>query len=230
MKTLVWSFASALLATAASIVVPAPATAQEIGKLYAARPPEGSAFVRVVSGLEQPAAVGIGADKAETLSAADGAATVFRIVKGDTQVPLSVDGAELPEKLSVPADAFVTVLLRKDGDKIKATPVVDSTQGQDALKVELRVYNLVPACAAAIVIASGPEVFNGVETDSTRRRAINPVAATLEGRCGEAASKPLTLPALKAGDRFSLFLTGTAARPVLHGQIDRTEGQAAGSQ
>ena len=49
------------------------------------------------------------------------------------------------------------------------------------------------------------------------------VSATLAAGCGAAASPPLSLPALQPGDHYSLFLTGTAAAPVLRGQVSATD-------
>jgi alginate O-acetyltransferase complex protein AlgF len=51
-------------------------------------------------------------------------------------------------------------------------------------------------------------------------RAINPVSAKLVGQCGAAASAALPLPTLAAGDSYSLFVTGDAAKPVLSGARD----------
>ena len=44
--------------------------------------------------------------------------------------------------------------------------------------------------------------------------------------CAEAISGGLTLPSLQPGDHYSLFLTGTAAKPVLRGQVSATDPYA----
>ncbi len=200
-----------------------PAHAQEVGKLYAPRPPEGSAFVRVVSALDGPSKIKFGPLDAIELAPDNGNATDFRLMKGGTQTTVVLDGKNLPGAVEVPKDTFVTLLLWQENGETKYAAVTDQTRGHDDLKAELRAYNLVAGCTAEIIVASGPKVFGDVETGTSQRRSINPVAADLQGKCGQAVSKPLSLPNLKAGDRFSLFLVGQADAPVLRGQIDRTD-------
>ncbi|MFC4624916.1 hypothetical protein ACFO1V_06720 [Daeguia caeni] len=117
----------------------------------------------------------------------------------------------------------MTVLLWNEGGAVRQASVVDQTRGHDDLKAELRVYNLLPGCNGEVVIASGQTVFKDVAVGTSRQRSINPVKAQLQGKCADAVSAPLQLPDLKAGDRYSLFLVGTADKPVLVGQIDQTE-------
>jgi alginate O-acetyltransferase complex protein AlgF len=102
-------------------------------------------------------------------------------------------------------------------------PIVDESPPADGMKAELSAYNLVPSCAAAIRIAGGPAVFTDIAYGSRAARTINPVAASIEGACGAHVSTPLALPALKAGDHYSLFLIGTAQQPALAGTLNRTE-------
>lgn len=210
---------------AATMALACPAAAQEIGRLYAARPPEGSAFVRVVSGLPENATVALdtGNWAAATLSPQTRSSTDFRILKGGVPATLSVNGTPLAAPIDIPQNAFVTILLRPGSGAPQATAIVDSTRGHDDLKAELRVYNLVDGCEAQILLSGGQAVFKEVQPAASARRAINPVKADLQGACGAVVSAPLSLPALKAGDRYSLFLTGTQDKPVLWGQIDRTE-------
>ena len=58
------------------------AYAQEVGKLYAPKPPKGSAFVRVVSGLDGVASVQLGSLSPVELKAGERNATNFRLLKG----------------------------------------------------------------------------------------------------------------------------------------------------
>src|SRR5690606_37645652 len=104
---------------------------------------------------------------------------------------------------------------------IKSIP--DAGAAPDGLKAELAVYNLVPACSANVSIVNGSMVFGGVAEHTRNARSINPVAAQLVGECAGKFSLPVQLPMLKPGDRYSLFLTGTAAAPILTGQENRTE-------
>ncbi|QHC98972.1 hypothetical protein PspS04_00765 [Pseudomonas sp. S04] len=69
----------------------------------------------------------------------------------------------------------------------------------------------------------GPVLFADVAPLSTAARAINPVSASLSAGCGKATAEKLALPQLKPGDHYSLFLTGSAAAPVLRGQLSSTD-------
>lgn len=199
------------------------AHAQEIGRLYAARPPAGSAYVRFVRAEVAPVRVGIeGANVAEVLPREDAIASVYRIVDGGRAFAVTVDGKAVGT-VTPAADQFTTIVLRNDGGILKAVPIADSTEGSDDLKAELRLYNLVPGCVGAVAIAAGPTVFKDVPEAESRRRAINPVEASLVGKCGAKESAPMRLPSLKAGDHYSLFLIGASEAPILAGQLDSTE-------
>ena len=84
---------------------------------------------------------------------------------------------------------------------------------QDALKAEIRFYNLASGCAQGRLAMAdkGAVVFPDVAAGSSSARGINPVKARLVAGCGGKDSAPLALPALQPGDHYSLFLTGTAA-------------------
>lgn len=217
------SFYSAAIAMLASIGGVGAAFSQEVGKLYAPKPPAGSAFVRIVSALDGAASVKLGSLAPVDLKAGERSATNFRLLKGGAKEEIAVNGTPLGEPVDVPVDSFVTVLLWNEGGAVKDAVITDQTRGHDDLKAELRVYSLLPNCNGEIVITSGPTVFKDVATGSSQRRSINPVKADLQGKCGDAVSAPVSLPDLKAGDRFSLFLSGTAEKPVLTGQVDQTE-------
>lgn len=208
------------VATMALAAVVAPSAAQELTRLYAPKPPTGSAYVRVVDLAASGAPIGIGSAPAAPVPAGD-TATIYRIVKG--AAPLSVTLAGKPAEGSIvpPADAFSTVVVPASGP---AVVIADPTEGRNDLKAQLRVYNLVPGCAASVAVADGgPVVFEGVATNDTRQRAINPIEAVLAASCGAEVAQPLKLPPLKAGDHYSLFLLPGANGPKLAGQRDETE-------
>lgn len=223
MKSFQFAIIFAALAASVAFTGNFSANAQDVGKLYAPRPPEGSAFVRLVSALPEPVSLTIGSLDAVKLSANAENAMDFRLMRGGEAVELVIDGKPLDEKVDVAADSFVTVLLWNDKGATKMTAVTDSTRGHDDLKAELRVYNLVPECAGVVAIANGPAVFSDVATGASQKRSINPVSAELVVQCAANASQPVALPQLKAGDRFSLFISGQADAPVLSGRIDRTQ-------
>ena len=48
--------------------------------------------------------------------------------------------------------------------------------------------------------------------------------ATLVGSCAAVQTATLELPPLQPGEHFSMFLVGSAAKPVLVGQRSATDG------
>ncbi|MFG1227835.1 alginate O-acetyltransferase AlgF [Xanthobacter wiegelii] len=208
------------LAVLAAPIAATPAAAQELTRLYAPKPPTGSAYVRVVDLAASGAPIGIGTAPAAPIPAGD-TATIYRIVKGGAPLSVSLAGKPAEGSIMPAADAFSTVIVPALGP---AVVITDPTEGRNDLKAQLRVYNLVPGCAASVTVADGgPVVFEGVATNDTRQRAINPIEAVLAATCGAAVSQPLKLPPLKAGDHYSLFLLPGANGPKLAGQRDETE-------
>lgn len=204
----------------AAVALATPATAQELTRLYAPKPPAGSAYVRVVDLARSGTPIGIGASAPAPVPAGD-TATIYRVVKGGAPLAVTVGGAAVAGPIVPAADAFSTVVVPPSGP---AVVIADPTEGRNDLKAQLRFYNLVPGCTGAVAVADGgPTVFDAVATNDTRQRAINPIEARLSARCGETAAPPLTLPPLRAGDHYSLFLLPGAAGPVLTGQRDETE-------
>ncbi|WP_199805421.1 alginate O-acetyltransferase AlgF [Bradyrhizobium lablabi] len=213
-----WSSAIAVCWLAIS-----PAFAQEIGKLYATRPPPGSAFIRVAS---------IGDIKADTrlhinardLSIVDNdAASRYRAVRADAPVRLSIDGAAVGKNITFLPDRFYTVVVAREGANWSAHAIDEGPGGNASdLKAQLRFFNLMPGCEATLRIAEGPTVFDAVAFTTVKSRAINPVEALLEATCGS-SNVSLKLPPLRSGDHYSLFLTQAGGKSVLSGQFDETE-------
>lgn len=201
----------------------AAAQGPALARLYAAQPPEGSAYVRVVNPTAVPTKIMIGTAPMETVSTAGQLATRYRVIHASQPFSISVDGKPLNEKFRVSASSFVTFVLIRDSGKVTLKPLVDSTEGQNMLKADLRFYNFVAHCSATVAIADGPTVFDQVAEGDSRHRAINPVEAKLTARCDGAAATQIKLPPLKPGDHYSLFLTGDMNKVNLLGQTDLTE-------
>lgn len=199
---------------------PAGSAARDVARLYAL-PPEGSIYVRVANAQATPLSLQVGEGRAEQISAAGKVATDYYVQPGGQPFRVRVNGKPLQVATPAPAAGFVTLLVGTGS----AVRVVQDQQaaGNTGLKAELALYNLAPGCNARLELASGDVVLASVAEASRGTRAINPVQATLVAKCGARASAPLQLPALKAGDRYSLFVTGTANAPVLKGQAARTE-------
>lgn len=194
-----------------------------LAQLYAARPPAGSSFVRVVNPETGPVRVQIANGPSQEISPTQPAST-YAIVKGNQPFNLLIDGKPAAS-LQVKPDTFTTLVVRRDGVNVSYTAIDDSNGAQDALKAELRFYNLAADCPGAKLEVSptGPTLFQDVKPGASMARAINPVSATLAAGCGTALSPSLALPALQPGDHYSLFLTGSATAPTLHGQASATD-------
>ena len=188
-----------------------------LAQLYAARPPAGSAFVRVVNPgtAAQKVAVGNGAE--QNVGPAQ-RATRYAIVEGGKPFNLRVAGA-VRSQPAVAAGSFTTLVLNpaRAGRPLQA--IADGAGTTDALKAEIRFYNLAGSCPQAklAMAGNGPVVFNAVAAGAGTARAINPVKARLVGSCATHDSAAFELPVLQPGDRYSLFLTGTGSAPVLQG-------------
>lgn len=212
--------ALALLTGALLLCSALPTIAQAEGKLaqlYAPRPPAGSAFVRVLQPSAGGVQVQVGHNPAQQLAAGQ-LASSYNVVKGGEPFTVLIAGKSAGT-LSVAADSYQSLVLH-DG---KLQVLDDSAASDDALKAELRFYNLASACPAGqLQVQAGPTLFADVAPQTSQARAINPVSATLTAGCGAAQAKPLPLPQLQPGDHYALFLTGSAEQPVLRGELSST--------
>jgi alginate O-acetyltransferase complex protein AlgF len=201
-----------------SVALSGTALAQEIARLYASQPPAGSSFVRVVNPDAHAVSVEF-AGARDTLDPAHRVVTDYRVVDAAAGVVVKVNGRALAP-LKVKPGSFNTVVLEKGAPML----IADDTDGRDDLKAELRFYNVAPGCDATLAVENGPEVFAHVPQDESRKRVINPVQARVVGRCGAAgttATSAVPLPALKSGDRASVFLLGGGAMRLVT-QLDAT--------
>ena len=192
--------------------------------LYAEQPPAGSVFVRLLH-AGAPVQVAWANSKPATLPLAGNLATAYRVIDPSKRPELLVnDKAVGIDKLTMTA-SYATWVVSPTGSDM--TVIVDESPPANALKVILRITNLVADCQATLKTAEGAVVLDSLPAWHSKARAINPVRATLVANCGAAVSAPLVLPALQAGDRFSVFLHGNARSLLLSGQIDATEAYSA---
>ncbi|MBP6893845.1 hypothetical protein ABIC63_000213 [Pseudacidovorax sp. 1753] len=215
----------ALVLPAVSAFVTLPAQAQDgaLSQLYAARPPAGSSFVRVVNPTTETLLVQVADGPAQRIGPQT-PATSYAIVAGGRPFAVQVGGKK-SATLEVQPDRFGTWVLRREGSAYAFTAIDDTGDVPDALKAELRFYNLVPGCAKAQlqIAPAGTPVVRDVAPMAAGARSVNPVQAQLAAACGGATSAAQALPALQAGDHLSLFMTGTADKPVLTMQPARTD-------
>ena len=126
-----------------------PAPAQEIGKLYATRPPPGSAFIRAASIGDIKAGTKLHINARDLPIAGSDVASRYRAVRADAPIKLSIDGAAIGENITFLADRFYTVAIMREGANW-TSHAIDEGQGGNAsdLKAQLRFFNLVPGCEA----------------------------------------------------------------------------------
>lgn len=206
-----------ILTGAVSAFAQKPAVAQ----LYPGVPPEGSSFVRVVNPSGDPVRLNIaGTEEQHPISETTNIATNYKAINPVRPLAVMVDGKPVPGLIKIEPNQTVTLVLKRTGDVLSLTPILDSMQGRNALKADLRVYNLAAGCVANILANKEVKVFSDVPTGSALRRSINPIAVEFFANCGGKASAGLVPPQLQAGSRFSLFVTGDPANPTLSGMAD----------
>lgn len=199
------------------------AAADDVASLYGPQPPANASYLRVLNASSQAVRVALaGSEAPQTL--APGAVTRFSVLTPGTPARVTADGKVVADAAAggtTSAGDAVTVALRRDAKGWHAARIVGRYERVDGLKATLRAFNFAPGCSVKIgVDGNGPTVFAQVAAGAQDARAINPVSAKLVGQCGAAASAALPLPALAAGDSYSLFVTGDAAKPVLSGARD----------
>lgn len=230
------TYGTAALALAlASVSSAVYAGADDVASLYGPQPPADATYVRVVNLSRRAAKLSL-PGAAQPIDLAPGAATRLEVVRPGTALRVKVDGG-LPAGQTGLAPAAgadtvgetVTVGLEHDAaGGWRAKPIAAAAAGADALRAQLRAFNFVDGCEAKIALEQNPAtaVFTAVAPGHVASRSINPVAATLVAVCGNGLSEPFALPRLAAGQSFSLFLSGTAAHPVLSGAIDALDWPA----
>lgn len=198
------------------------ATAQEIGRLYAPRPPMGSAFVRVATANETKPGATIRMNTTEIPVDEGNIASRYRVAPADRPTVLSIDGVTIEVQLRPLSNRFYTIVVARNDAGWTGFTIDEGESHVDDLKAQLRFFNLVPNCEAELKISGGPTIFDAATARNVRSRAINPVQAQLEASCG-GRSAPFKLPQLRSGDHYSLFLRETAGTLALSGQFDETE-------
>ncbi|MDA9520109.1 hypothetical protein XI06_06955 [Bradyrhizobium sp. CCBAU 11434] len=204
-----------------SIALAARSQGQEIRRLYATRPPAGYAFIRIAALSEgPPPRVQVNSADLQ-INEATGASS-YRAVPANELLNLSVNGAAISKDVVPDAEAYLTLVISRTNSTWNVQSIDEGQSSSDGLKAKLRFLNLVPGCTATLKIADGPTIFQQAPFGSVQSRTINPVTAKLEGSCDE-GNAPLTLPQLRAGDYYSIFLRKDSERLRLTGQLDETE-------
>lgn len=148
---------AALLLTL-SIVAPPRSQGQEIGRLYATRPPPGYAFIRIATLSDgNPPQVQVNSADLR-ISTASGASS-YRAVPGNQPLNLAIDGSTISKDIAPGPEAYLTLVISKTNSSWAVQSIDEGQSSSDGLKARLRFFNLVPGCTAALKIADGPTIF-----------------------------------------------------------------------
>lgn len=197
----------------------------KLAQLYAEKPPEESAFVRVISTLPGKHVVEINRGPSHELNLSAKPASPYAVVRGEDNFSIVVDGAGVGE-FSIPeAKYFTAVVMPSDDGKPAVVLIDDGNTVNDSMKAVLHFYNLLPGCSdgALAIEKSGAQIFSGIDELTTMQREINPVRATLMARCGDRTSESVDLPTLHPGDHYNLFLLPGSDGIALQGQLSQLE-------
>ncbi len=194
-----------------------------LGNLYPSAPPEGSSFVRVVNPFPDSLKLNmVGADVPLTISGLGNIASNFKVVNPTRPFSISINGKPLLDLPKIAPNSWVTLVLKRNGEGFGVTAIADSTQGRNALKVDLRVYNLASGCLATVTANQKIKVFGDVAEGTTQRRSINPVAVDFNAKCSK-ESAPLSVSQWVPGTSYSLFIVGDGDKPILAGKADAVD-------
>ncbi|WP_094839426.1 alginate O-acetyltransferase AlgF [Bordetella genomosp. 11] len=199
-----------VLALALAAAPLAAASAAET-QLYETGPSEDASFLRFVNATATP--VTVVPDNRQTRIVLDAArpATDFLPVKANSAIAGAIEqgSARAAVSVRVAPGAFATVAVLPDGkDGIKTVTVAEQPDDFNGLKASLAFYSLDPSCAHAGLQAAGRgiAIVDDVATGTLKRRAINPVALSVQAACaGQPAGAPLDLGQLQAGKRYSVL-------------------------
>ncbi|MBU8536534.1 ABC transporter permease [Falsiroseomonas tokyonensis] len=208
-----------ILLLLAALALTSPARAQA-PMLYELRLPDGFALIRYANGLEAATSLRSEFDLPRELGTED-AARVSRyfVVENaagrELELRIASGGATASASFRVNPNTFNTVLLLREGGRIVARHIEDSTE-YNRLRARLTFYNAAPGCAAATLALdpSGRPVIPDLAFPGMQARTITPAAAKLRVQCGADRVGPLDLGRLEAGQLASLWLMAPGGRPV----------------
>jgi alginate O-acetyltransferase complex protein AlgF len=195
------------------------------GRLYPSGPPNGVAYLRFVNlaaadvTIVSPAAkIAILADDAHRIREFDpvtpGAALTGSAQLGEAAKPIDV---------TLKQNEFVTVAVTGSADNLQVVVLREVPSDFNALKSSLGLFNLDPSCTNAQLVAGDNHlpVVTDVVPGAVGRRLVNPVNAALAVSCGDPAQLvPAKLGQLTAGDRYSVFVVGSATGRQVVAQRD----------
>lgn len=183
------------------------ATATAGAGLYPPAAPPDSAFVRVYNDTPQGKLGAQIGDKSVPDPAPNDASAYVYVAPG--QQPAKIAGKS--QSLSLESKRCYTAAAKNDG-----VHLIDQDCFNSQLKALISVYNLIDGATLSVKAGdNGPAVVDGVASNDVGQREVNPVKANLavfNGATKLADAKPVNL---ERGKAYSLFVSGSAASPVL---------------
>lgn len=183
------------------------------GEVYDPVPPRGSAYLRIVNGLDVELTANPDFLPQQRLGTAPAqrimAYTVVPNVANRTLNVTLQDGRRRGSaSLRIDEGSFVTLLIHTGPNgTLEAARIVDVADFNRA-RARIAFYNAMPDCPAAVLALqpSGPVIFDAVPRLESRARSVNPVTADVQARCAERAAPEFTLQSLEAGGMYSVWL------------------------
>lgn len=201
----------ALVLCALSVGGAGPALAQ--GEVYDPLPPRGSAYLRIVNGLDVEVTAFPDFLPQQRLGTAPAqrvmAYTVVPNVANRTLSMTLQDGRRRGAvSVHVEEGSFVTLLVHAGPNGTLEAARISDVADFNRARARMAFYNGVPDCPAAALALhpSGPVIFDAVPRLGSRARSVNPVSAEVQARCGESAAPAFTLQSLEAGGMYSIWL------------------------
>lgn len=189
--------------------------------LYGDQPGHDSVFVRFVNALD--AKVNVESDRLPSLSLGTGDSerighysVINREDVSSITFKAKTDGAEFGDKIKLQPGTETSIVLRKDGDKLRAVTLTTPFE-MNTSRAVLSFVNAAPACGPSSLVLrpANVPIFADVPVDAERSRRINPVSALVSAACGELGAATSKFERPEAGSAHSLWLLSLQGRPVL---------------
>ncbi len=190
-----------------------PAHAADDASLYAAAPPAGSAFVRVIQADLTSGDGTVGATAVRGVESGEASAYV---VAPQGSVAVGLAGAK--HTLEATAGGYYSVVWLSGTAK-----VFEDTPAESRTKALLTVYNLSDQAEIRLTTGDGAvEIVGGVAPAATAQRALNALAVPLSvyGPSGLITAFPERV--LDRGAAYSVIVTGIGDRTAAHWVQSRT--------
>ena len=189
----------------------APLAAQAAPQLYQTGPGEDVVLVRFVNATAAPAAVSSSAG-GKALEVGAAGVTAFEAARAGAAVQgqWRQQGRSQPIALAPPVGGQATAVLLERGGALAGVEFLEGAPPFEPARASLAFYNADAGCAQAALHAVGKRataLFERQAPGQSARRAVNPVALTVQVQCaGAPVGGPAELGRLEPGQSYSVIL------------------------